>query len=81
MNAEFLEGLDLVRLAVTVYVDPDDPEFREALAERDSNRSSEDVVAGEVLANLESVGYVRHAVVSSSIPKGGTVDDRQDPAQ
>lgn len=68
MNAEFLEGLELVRLAVDVYVDPDDPEFREVLAERDSNRS-EDVVADEVLVNLESLGYVRHAVVSSSTKK------------
>lgn len=68
MNPEFLEGLDVVRLAVTVYVDPDDSELREALAERDSNRSK-DVVAAEVLANLESLGYVRHAVVSSSTPK------------
>ena len=52
-----------IRLTVIVHVDPTDDELISALRSSPTQQIH-DVVAAEVIANLESVGYVRVAVAS-----------------
>ena len=54
-----------VRMIVIVFVDVTEPSFMEALAASDNNPSSvPQVVASEVVSNLESVAYVQSVIVS-----------------
>lgn len=52
-----------VRLLVLVIVDPKDPELLETVA-ADEASSITDVVAAEVVSNLESVSYVKGVSVT-----------------
>lgn len=73
MPPELLRGLAAVRLTVTVYVDPADPDWpggATALPDRADTVAT--VVESEVVTNLESVPYVRHVFVSRHQSKGGT---------
>jgi len=54
-----------VRLIVIVLVDVTEPSLTEALAASGKNPSSlADIVASEVVSNLESVSYVESVIVS-----------------
>ena len=59
------EHLVEVGMIVIVVIDVTDPEFVEALAQAKSPSSVQQVVASEVVSNLESVAYVESAIVSS----------------
>jgi hypothetical protein len=66
------EPLLVVRLLVTVHSDSDNPDLQEVLATANTNGLA-DLVASEVLTNLESVGYVRSVTVRQQHPKEGSI--------